>query len=899
MSNISVPWNQSLKVRMGVAIAIGILSTSIATSGLLLVRSIERQQEDTRLELRSSANVLASNLSGAIASQDTNHIRNILRSVTYSDRIKSSEVFGRDGRRIASMGMEAVLGGEERDDQNSRNSVTVEVRHSGQSVGSVRLVAGSASGAFALSSDFFEVLIWSLITALFGGVLTFFWQGRILRPIESLASTMMQPLNSSSVAVSAQTKKKGEIGVLFRAYDRMVAEIIERDQKLTSHQASLEREVHDRTKDAIDARNEAERANEAKSQFLATMSHEIRTPMNGILVLSQILAKSRLPAAEKRYAEIIWRSGTGLLGLLNDVLDLSKTESGMLEVEKIPFSVDEIIENSLMLFWHRARETSVSLVAHVETPVPDQIIGDPIRFQQCLSNLLGNALKFTEQGSIEVYARWTRNSSSDDDGVLTISVRDTGIGIAPSRLNEIFEAFVQAESSTTRKHGGTGLGLAITRRLVDAMGGTIQVTSEVDKGSTFEITLPTTASGNQNSITTFEPQTFLLELEDDAVHRLLRQALTERGMVVVDNPTDSGIQCRIVACAEPIPHNEFGLPTVGLFAIDDPEPLEELRNQKLHDILRLPYTRRSLDEFISKVIGHAFLGESALTALDDTIDSLATLRYSSARILVADDQPANLETIIAAFDIYGVTPITAENGVEALDSCRENSFDLIFLDGNMPEMDGYEAARSIQAKHPNLPMILFSATAAQHSQDYHDSGFSGYLPKPFDVAQLGDILREYCEPDAPQTQQQSAANVLPPASTPSADSSIDGLSEMVVKNMRQLEQRRPGAVSRIYARCLEAIPRVIGEVEQAWIDGEPEPLRQAGHSLKSVSNTAGALALATAAAQIEDIGTAALAHDERVAIDNEKIADLKVVASEAIHLLETFVESFEQPAKAG
>jgi len=890
MNNVSVPWMQSLKVRIGVAITIGILVTSVATTGLLLSRSMERQAEDTKLELRSSAQVLASNLSSAIARQDINHIQKVLRSISYSDRIKSGEVYSINGRRIASMGMEAVLGGPGSDRFSEQHSITVEVRHSGKNVGSLKLIAASTRYQNALSSDALEVLLWSLITAILGGALTFFWQGRILRPLEDLAQTMMRPLAAPQKMDPTRKVGNGEIGVLFRAYDQMISEIAVRDQEISDHQNSLEREVSDRTRDAIEARNEAEQANEAKSRFLATMSHEIRTPMNGILVLSQVLAKAKLPAAEKRYAEIIWRSGSGLLNLLNDVLDLSKTESGMLDIEQIPYSIDEVIENILMLFWERAQEKNIALVSHVDIDVPEQLIGDPGRLQQCLSNLLGNALKFTEEGSVTVKATWSSKGKSGEIGTLGISVIDTGMGIAADRLDDVFNAFVQADSSTTRTHGGTGLGLAITQQLIEAMDGGINVESVINQGSTFEISLPAQAA--LKSIVERDAQGSVIHVRfaDRTVQSVLESALQERG-VEIATPSDARtIDCQIISSSDEVYEVASDIPTVGLYALDDPEPMEKLKTGKLLDILRYPYTRSSLDELLTKVAQKAYLGEDALTAMDDQTGAQET-RYSETRILVADDQEANLETIIAALDIYGVVPTTVANGKEAVEACEKQTFDIAFIDGNMPVMDGFEAAKHIKVANASLPLILFSATAVSNPVVYTKAGFSGFLAKPFDIAQLGDILSQFCEPDSEQPGDRETVAV-PRLPSHTSDNQFEGLSETVVTNMRLLEERRSGAVSRIYARCLEGIPRCVEEIEQSWMTGDAESLRQAGHSLKSVANTAGVLALADLAFQIESVGATAVAKDEGVAVDEERIADLKLVATEANHLLETFVASF-------
>lgn len=896
MSKVSVPWMQSLKIRIGVAITIGMLATSGATTWLLLARSLERQAEDTKLELRSSAQVLASNLSSAIANEDIPHIQKVLRSISYSDRIRSGEIYGVDGARIASMGMEAVLAGPDNAQASRQHSVTVEVRHSGQNVGSLRLIAARMPGENALSSDALEVLLWSLITAILGGALTIFWQGRILRPIEELADTMMQPLASRQRLSSDTASESGEIGVLFQAYDRMISEIEVRDREIADHQNSLEREVRERTREAIEARHDAERANEAKSKFLATMSHEIRTPMNGILVLSQVLAKARLPAAEKRYAEIIWRSGSGLLTLLNDVLDLSKTESGMLDIETIPYSIDEVVENVTLLFWERAREKNISLVSHVAVDVPRRIVGDPGRLQQCLSNLLGNALKFTEQGSVIIEVKWTSDQDAAPSGRLSISVRDTGIGIPENRVDEIFGAFVQADSSTTRTHGGTGLGLAITQQLVEAMDGQINVESTVGQGSTFELSVPTRFTEAPEKPDAAVGPSVRLRVSDRPLRAALARALQERNVSIVTNRDGQSIDCQIIACADGVYADQPTLPTVGLYSLDDAEPTDQLKSGHLNDLLRLPYTRQTLDELVTRIAEHGYRGEEALTAVDNDSAGLEP-KFSETRVLVADDQEANRETMTAALNIFGITPTTVTNGSEAVKLCHSQTFDIAFIDGNMPIMDGFEAASLLKAEYPHMPLILFSATAVANPVVYSQSGFSRFLGKPFSIEDLGHILSEFCVPDIDQSSDRASV-MIPTQPASSGANEFPGLSETVVTNMRLLEARRAGAVSRIYARCLEGIPRCIDDIEESWTRGDAEALRQAGHSLKSVANTAGALALAEAAQEIEHVGSTAVDRDERVLFDEERLADLRLVSMEAKQLLETFANSFEDSAAA-
>ena len=296
---------------------------------------------------------------------------------------------------------------------------------------------------------------------------------------------------SQDFTTHVERQSDDETGTMVDAFNDMLVNIRERDERLSEHRAQLETKVEERTKDLRVAKEDAESANAAKSEFLATMSHEIRTPMNGMLVMAELISGAELAPRQQRYAEVIVKSGQSLLSIINDILDFSKIESGSMDIEQIPLDPATVIDDVLNLFWERASSKGLDLAGYVEADVPMVIQGDPVRLNQVLSNLVNNALKFTEKGHVCVIARKLPEPGPDGAMMVEFAVQDSGIGIPEDKIDTIFSAFSQADQSTTRKYGGTGLGLAICKRLAHAMGGQIGASSTPGEGSVFAFTVAT------------------------------------------------------------------------------------------------------------------------------------------------------------------------------------------------------------------------------------------------------------------------------------------------------------------------------------------------------------------------------------------------------------------------
>lgn len=356
--------------------------------------------------------------------------------------------------------------------------VVVPVVHAGQEIGRLTLVADLTATRAGFYRSLYVAALAALASAIAGLVASHRMQSAIAEPIATITGTMRAIASTRDFSHEIEKTTSDETGVLVESFNAMLAEIRERDGELARYHQGLEKLVDERTRDLAVATREAEQANAAKSEFLATMSHEIRTPMNGMLVMAELLAASDLEHRARRQCDVILRSGQTLLAIINDILDLSKIEAGKMTLERLPADPAQIIDDTLRLFSERAAEKGLQMASYVGPGVPDSIDADPVRLGQVLSNLVNNALKFTGSGGVTVRLQRVADR-------LRFSVVDTGIGLAKDKIGSIFDPFTQAEQSTTRRFGGTGIGLTICRRLVEAMGGELAVRSSVGTGSEF------------------------------------------------------------------------------------------------------------------------------------------------------------------------------------------------------------------------------------------------------------------------------------------------------------------------------------------------------------------------------------------------------------------------------
>src|SRR5258708_7073266 len=501
------------------------------------------------------------------------------------------------------------------------------------------------------------------------------------------------------------------------------------------------------------------------------MSHEIRTPMNGVIGMSSLLGATSLTDQQRNYTETIAACGETLLNVINDILDFSKIESGGMELEEEDFNLQNCIEHILDMFGAKAGQSGLELLYQVDRDVPLYIQGDDFRLRQVLTNLVGNAMKFTTHGEVFIRVRLA-GSAQGGDLILGFEVRDTGIGIAPEKLERLFKAFSQVDSSTTRKYGGTGLGLAISEKLVSLMGGEMSVESQPGSGSVFFFTIrtragvdihPTLGTGELSKDLADHAGKKVLIVDDNRTNRTILKSqleywklipvLAESGAEALDILSEDSRydlvltdmqmpQMDGIHLSTSIRHHHPHIPIILLSSVGD-------EYKKKHATLfSAIMTKPIKQQVMYRNILHGLQRRAGAGANEDAIPSRLPSDLSEKyplNILVAEDNPINQQVILYILQKLGYEPTMVENGQEALDAVAKDRYDIILMDLQMPEMDGLEATRIIRESSSRQPVIiaLTANTMQGDEEECLKAGMNDYIGKPVDLEELVGKLRKW------------------------------------------------------------------------------------------------------------------------------------------------------------
>ena len=842
----------------------------IASQGFAHGRSLDAAQTGQLLE--KDMLILRQLLATETQSQDVELLQNLREALTLRSQLsnENAERFAIIQKAVESMG---VL----------ESSMFEDSRHLLMEVQDAFLDQLTAQRALSRSTGD-TLLLFLLGTFAFGVIfatlLSRHLMGGLMRSLNFARSVSSGDLSQRQTATG-----NDELGQINQAMNTM----------LDSLQNKIE-ETHHKELEAIEARHQAEKAQSAaedasrtKDDFLARMSHEIRTPMNAVIGLSHLCQQTRLDDQQRQYMNKILNSANELLGILNEILDFSKIEGGKLELDHIPFQLNVVMDNLARIISNRAKEKDLDFVYHMDRNIPAVLVGDPLRLTQVLINLAGNAVKFTEKGTVAISI--LAEESGPHALSLCFSIKDTGIGMTPEQVQHIFQPFVQADGSITRRFGGTGIGLSISQRLVSLMNGTIEAESVPSGGSVFRFTVPLEVADPTTAMPLRTVQDIRALIVDDSQLSLHVTSANFDSLGIASHCVESGPEAiKALAKAE-----QDGMP-YHLIILDwrmpDMDGLETARRIRqmatsteppviiMHSDYELQEVRPlaqevGIDAFLPKPATASAFYDAIMNALGHHLDHGVSqqpipaqqARSDNSRVLLVEDNEINQEIACELLRMAQVRVDTVNNGQEAVDAVAQTAYALIFMDVQMPVMDGLEATRRIRAAGYTMPIIAMTAHAMRGDRDISlSAGMNDHLTKPLDPEALFTTINHWLPfatssvvapaPGSPSaTQSRDGSTVAPGTTTSSTYTRARRLPDRIEGFNLSAGLSAVGKNEALYADLLgkfaSRYATITEDITNSLQNNDLETAVRLAHTVKGIAANLGAESLAEAAGALE------------------------------------------------